>query len=91
MCVCARARVCVRVASDGMMLAAVGPALSALEWKVSEDVAASAPIWLDEFNWGGDWAGVTWPGEGHGALRGLLWATYVLRAHECIRTDVRLS
>jgi hypothetical protein len=61
-------------------LAAVGPALSDTEWKVSQDIAATAPIWLDEFNWGGDWAGVTWPGEGHGALRGLLWATYTIQA-----------
>lgn len=61
-------------------LAAVGPALADTEWKVSRDIAAAAPIWLDEFNWGGDWAGVTWPGEGHGAIRGLLWAAYTIQA-----------
>lgn len=44
-------------------------------------LGADVSIWLDEFNWGGDWSGArTWPSEDHGALRGLLWAAYVLSA-----------
>ena len=39
-------------------LAAVGPALSDTEWKVSQDIAATAPIWLDEFNWVGTGLGL---------------------------------
>ena len=61
-------------------LAAVGPALRELEERVARDIDPRVPIWLDEFNWGGDWANVTWPAEQHGALRGLNWAAYILSA-----------
>jgi hypothetical protein len=44
--------------------------------QVSPDVA----IWLDEFNWGGNWADVLWPDENHGGLRGIFWASYILAA-----------
>eukprot|EP00039_Didymoeca_costata_P004999 m.77504 g.77504 ORF g.77504 m.77504 type:complete len:498 (+) comp12629_c0_seq6:181-1674(+) len=38
------------------------------------------PIWLDEFNWGGNWAGpTTWPTQIHGPLRGIFWASFVLQ------------
>jgi len=50
------------------------------EHVVSTQVSPNVSIWLDEFNWGGDWAGVMWPGEAHGGLRGLFWASYVLAA-----------
>lgn len=55
--------------------------LHAMEKRVSTDLGADVSIWLDEFNWGGDWSGATtWPGERHGALRGMLWVAYVLTA-----------
>ena len=45
-------------------------------------IGVEVPIWLDEFNWGGPWANVTWPDEKHGALRGIFWAAHVLSAIE---------
>eukprot|EP01043_Picozoa_sp_COSAG02_P068685 COSAG02_NODE_11494_length_1714_cov_0.957895_1_plen_489_part_00 len=78
------ATIIARGKSDGTRRAAtlmsIPPSLRQLEHKVSSTISPHAPIWLDEFNWGGDWGNVTWPGEGHGALRGLVWATYVLSA-----------
>lgn len=62
-------------------LAAVRPVLFSMARRVSTGISPTVPIWLDEFNWGGSWSGkVTWPAETHGALRGLLWAAYVLSA-----------
>lgn len=39
-------------------------------------------IWLDEFNWEGDWGHheALWSDRTHGALHGLLWAAYELAA-----------
>ena len=63
--------------------ATLAPALSDMrkrERMVATSISPSVPIWLDEFNWGGPWAGTMWPGEDHGGLRGLFWAGYVLAA-----------
>ena len=37
-------------------LGAVLPSLVKMERKVATSISPNAPIWLDEFNWGGDWA-----------------------------------
>jgi hypothetical protein len=63
--------------------ATLAPSLQYLrqqEYMVSTRISPNASIWLDEFNWGGDWAGEMWPDEAHGGLRGLFWASYVLSA-----------
>eukprot|EP00040_Diaphanoeca_grandis_P031328 m.187294 g.187294 ORF g.187294 m.187294 type:complete len:497 (+) comp32299_c0_seq1:69-1559(+) len=68
-------------------LAAIRPTLTQMEAKVATQISPQKPIWLDEFNWGGSWSGeVTWPTETHGALRGMLWASYVLSAFEITTT-----
>ena len=54
--------------------------LAHTEQQVATDIGADVEIWLDEFNWGGPWAGTVWPNETHGGLRGLHWATHVLAA-----------
>lgn len=70
-------------------LAAVVPVLREMEQRVARDVSPSLPIWLDEFNWGGNWSGnATWPDEAHGALRGLVWASYTLSALETTATAI---
>eukprot|EP01079_Euglenida_sp_SAG-EU17-18_P003913 gene3913-717_t len=54
--------------------------LAQQEATISTSVSPKASLWLDEFNWGGPWAGMMWPEETHGGLRGLSWASYVLSA-----------
>ena len=68
-------------------LQAIRPSLRQIEHKVSSTISPHAQIWLDEFNWGGDWGGVTWPGEGHGALRGLVWAACKCSSSLCDSRD----
>lgn len=46
-----------------------------------EDHGPVPNLWLNEFNWGGNWEGPeTWPEERNGVLRGLLWVSYYLAA-----------
>jgi hypothetical protein len=48
---------------------------------VADNIGPDVPIWLDEYNWGGNWEGATtWPGETLGALRGALMSSYILSA-----------
>jgi hypothetical protein len=61
-------------------LAATWHVVTTQEFVVATQISPQVSIWLDEFNWGGDWDGVMWPEENHGGLRGIFWASYVLAA-----------